>query len=281
MPPTFLSQQPPLVTIDDFVNTYRDQKDDGERGGVAFLEPKGVLPLTYHNAHLPDLNILAAWLHWSGSIWRNEGRIHAQPEQKGNIKQAAENLDLKLRDKSPTELAFENGTWYARVLESMGIHNSQGSLKAQDTKAKHNIQVLPYIRFLAEHFSNYHVMHGEDRKIATKLLVDHCKILLLARFRKYRNQHYLDLPANAESEDIARRLAQQVIGMFNAVYPKMGLHPGLISHYYHKERGNHHPRIDLPEENLLAAMHHYGLFGFQPSSRYHSLGKKATGWARK
>lgn len=276
-----LGEQPPLVTIDDFLSTYKDPESTGAQDSKDFLRAKGSLPLTYHSPDFLDINILAAWLFWSGSIGRYyKGVCNIEEEYQEGLEDIAKRLDLSFTRREENGLYLsKNGTPYTREISKLGIHVSHGTRKAVDNKVKNLIKLPDYVRFLAK---NYEYISGEDKRTATKCLSDQCRVLLFSRLKGKRTLYLLRLIASKKKENV-ERLAEQVLEMFNAVYPAIGLNKDSVSIWFHnvkdkkyEPRNNYYAEINLYEENVSNARIHYGLFRQCLTSSYHPKGKIAS-----
>lgn len=273
-----LAERESLVTIDDFLDTYLNPYSPHAKNAVNFLAGQGVLPLTYTNPKLQDLNILVAWLFWSGAITSNyKASMNVPPEYHGGIEGIAKNLDFGFRQEIGNTLTFsERGYQYARLLTKLGIPLSSGSREDYDKKTKHAIDLPEYVIFLANHYPNF---RREDKVAVKRILADQCKVLMWSRGRWNKGRMYIiPLIANkvvavdpessiSQSQQNVENLAQQVLKMFNAVFPRIGLDYSSVHIYYNKSQKNHFASISFRQENVFNAMG-YGLFEITVNRQY-------------
>lgn len=274
--PEILTKQEPLVTIDDFVNTYENQQHDEANKAVEFLETKGVLPLTYTNPLLPDMNIILAWLFWSGFVSDYKGMIHAKMGHHRGIEEVAERLELELKPSKEyeTHLMFStHGAWYARVFNVLGIHNSDGTREDVDRQVKRVTHLPNYVRFLA---SNHRYLHGADREIANKILIDQCKVALLSKYSDSGTTPKLKLFKNNERKSI-EIFSKEILRLFNSIYPKIGL-DGNSVHIYQRKGNLWDGEIFFTMRDIFNSVEFYPLFNMSISINpsYHEMGRRPT-----
>ncbi|MBW2980643.1 hypothetical protein KY360_04455 [Candidatus Woesearchaeota archaeon] len=265
-----LRKQEPIVTIDDFVDTYRKPNTYQCRDGRDHLVARGDLPLHYTSPHLEDINILAAWLLWSGSISNYSAGICSPQEHKKGIKAVARRLGIKMIEHGPSELVFgEGGAPYVRLIASLGVPNGSGTIEDRDSKVKQKIELPDYVNFFMRHYNH---LRGAERGLATKVLADQCKVLLYSRLR-YNGTYELQT-ISSRSKKSARTLAEQIVNMFNTVYPMLGLGRHSIRTSYAKHRGYYDTSVRLGLPVILEGIRGYGLFNITLNPEYHVRGRR-------
>ena len=270
-----LDEQEPIVSIDDFVSTYSNPTDSRCEAAVGHLAIRGALPLRFDSPALEDLNILAAWLMWSGSISGYQSGIHLDDAKfKKGIREIGKRLGLPFKDTGNFLIFGKNAAPYSRIIHLMGIYNSRGTRECRDTKANNPIELPEYVQFLAK---NYKYMAGEDKCTARKILIDQCRVLLYSKL-VWSGTYEINMIAN-KSKQKTRKLARQVIKMFNAVYPRLGLSNRLIGTKYGKERKNHTAIIRMGLDIVAKGAVPYGLFNSPPLNtepEYHTRERYTT-----
>ena len=266
-----LGKRKPLVTIDDFVARYRVPDYRCDRS-IRLLARRGDLPLQYTSPNLGDINILVAWLLWSGSITRYQAEISVEPEHQEGIREVGERLKINMVGRKNGLLLGEGGRLYSRLCILLGVPNSDGTMKDRDSKVKQKIELPNYVRFLIDKYAK---LRRSDRAIANKILADQCKVLLFSRLKECNGTYELRTISSRNKED-AERLAKQVVMMFNAVYPKMGLEETVIGGFYMNRRRNYTASIRFRSATVSKGADYYGLFRLTINPEYHVMGRRIT-----
>ncbi len=278
-----LNKQEPIVTIEDFLSMFKRCDCKYAVEGLEFLKNKGLLPLTYESKLLPEINILVAWLNWSGCISKSKkntlfGYINLRPNNiqtyLPNLEQVVSKLDLNLRNSSKGDIHFgENGSSYARLIHKAGVRICKGSKKHYDTKVNHIITFPEYILFLRD---KYDYIHHKDKKIATKILADYIKIILFTKLTKIGKGYRINLNSSVleQGEEIIRDLGKDVLKLFNKVYSKLNFTQDMISTSKTKrgKRKYSSGHINLRKEHVIEMLY-YGLFNISLNNEYYKYGK--------
>jgi hypothetical protein len=263
----------PIVTIDDFINSYENPDNPHVKRSVGFLKERGSLPLTFESPDIFKLNILAAWLFWSGNISKYIGTaIVLNPEYVEGLEKIAQDLDLRLKRRD-NDLAFgKNGALYSRLFGGMGVIVSGGTRDSPEKKSRGRVDLPYYVRFLITKYDN---LRHVSKKIATKILSDQCRIFLYSKVSWKRNSYALYLISNQHERNV-RNLAQQVVDMFDKIYPKIGLSMGGLKIYKEKGEQRYSGHFNLTREMVSNAYRHYGLVDLTMSTSYHQYGFPRT-----
>ncbi|MBI1978721.1 MAG: hypothetical protein HYS62_01510 [Candidatus Aenigmarchaeota archaeon] len=165
-----------------------------------------LFPLSYVNNRFPPINMLAAWVTYSGrcDIQKFRPVLYGGPLE----------LEFFMEELAPLGIMGEYdtrlygvslkgngiGALFGRVLNLLEVNNRQMDIDAE-------LKLPPYIQNLIN-WQNSGVLHGGDKQTARKLLFDFTTILFATKLiinRERGYQWYIDLPkkndrTHAESE---------------------------------------------------------------------------------
>lgn len=244
-----------LVSIDDYLRTFKDQNNYKAQKSAQFLEEKGVLPLTYGNKHLEPLNILAAWTFWGGSIGDDfTAGIYPEPRYTDSITAEADKLDLDFLVNGYVKFA-KNGHSIARLIHLLDVPKSDAD--------KESGELPEYVENLVAWYGSH---RNESKKIAQKVIADHIRVLLQSKHSQGPDGNYIRLPVKSTPE-AATQLYENVIRMFSRVFPQIDLQPDGKEPYINN--GKFEKRILFGPERMFEAFR-YGLFDMTPSTSYQS-----------
>ena len=264
-----LERQPPLVTEDDFIGTYQSSKSSHISANLEFLAEHDVLPLTYLNPKLMEINKLVGWTMWSGCLQNNRGVLHKVPM--GALTSLEDTLGMTFKDGSKGAVEFSPNNAYARIMSLLGVRQGQGSKDKPDGKIGARLELPNYITFLRDHKKR---VHFEEREISNKVLIDFLQTLMHSKLYKARGVKFeLNLNDSA-SEFQARYFANEIIGLFTAAYPAIGLSEENITCWKAKGREAHSTKISFKREEIMNGIAEYGLFGLSFQGHYHNFGDR-------
>lgn len=101
---------------------------------VEYLDSKGLLPLTYDNKNFKEINTLASWTYWSGTISRGDTNqkkvsISTNPERILKLAQLVEKLEVGYDFGAERDvlLISEGGSSIGRLFYCMGLPTGKKS----------------------------------------------------------------------------------------------------------------------------------------------------------
>ena len=281
MPEIILSDKKPIVSLEDFLSTYKNPGRKYDKDNVRFLEAKGLLPLEYTSLLFPQVNFLVSQAMWGGSVsqgTQHRPRVDLSLNEKTleSLRKGIPDLELELIVRGRDYILGKNGSAYARLISRIpGMFFSCGSADNRDLKSRRKFSFPDYLGFLT---TNFERLRGHNKNIARKVISDNLRVLLENRASNKGsspNHFSVKLPHNV-SRDSALGLASQIYEMFDAVYPLIGLTPDSVSCYLINRRNRkqlYSSEINFKVENTKNAVVNYGLFdgvmdrGFQPYGR--------------
>lgn len=280
---TRLEKQPSIVTVDDFLSTYKNPNRAEAKRSLELLTEKGLLPLEYHSELFPQLNILVAGIMWSGSL--SKGKVVGRGPAIGlNLDEVSAELinkeisELEIQLKSYEKDNYEIGNncaAYGRLISQIpGLPASEGSKKRPETGTRMDIKFPDYLSFLIKNYKTQLIK--KDRDIARKIILDNINILLQTRLRESRkglSEYFISLPSRPDKKS-AKESGEKVLEMINAVYPDIGLNEDSVRVYYNKPSTKliYEPRIRLNVEHMTNAIR-YGLFDVTLNREFSEFGK--------
>jgi len=262
----YLAQQEPLVTVEQYMSTYRDTNSHGFKRSLEFLREKDLLPLTYHSRLLPQLNKLAAALRWSGNVTFNDRRysptssISLDDRVINLIAPALSQLECDITPQNASNNLGESGAAYGRLLCALpGFYVNRGEKKSPDKKGRSQVSFPEYLTFILNHYRN--ILH-EDKQLVRQLIRDEIDILLAAKTVwdsvLSMNMHLF----YSKNKETAESYGELVVRMFNSAYPRMDLDLDSVETRSTEIEGEtrFRPRIRFKEEALISGFRYYRLF---------------------
>jgi len=264
-----LERQPALVTEDDFIGTYESAQSSHVKHNLDFLAEHDILPLTYMNPKLPQINALIAWTMWAGCMQNNRCLLYDVPLEA--LVDLEEPLGIEFRRGKKKAVEFSPNNAYARIMSLLGVRQGKGTSDHPDGKVNELLQLPGYIRFLRDHKRQ---AHYEERDVSNKILIDYVQIMMHNKLYKARGIKFgLNLHA---SKDKFQSLffANEVISLFNAIYPAIGLSDENIEYYHNPKQKSHHTKILFKREEILNGIAEYGLFDLSFRGHYHQYAER-------
>ncbi|MCH8004119.1 MAG: hypothetical protein IH934_05825 [Nanoarchaeota archaeon] len=264
----YLKNQPPLVTIDDFADTYKDTDSMGYNRASTFLLSKVLLPLTYKSELFPELNIMISSLIWSGSVSSNykhppTASLSLDQMVMNLVEPSLSKLECGIREGANAYHLAENGAAYARLLTVVpGLFVSKGVGDKQERKGNMNFTIPDYYNFILTYHRN--IMY-EDKDLVDGLLRDHLRIFFAARSSWDGILSFESRLFSYASEEQALSDADMMLSMIRTAYPKMEMPDSAkrfkeIGPYKDYPYKLHSTSIRFTEREIINGFRHYGLF---------------------
>jgi len=142
-----LSEQDALVTLDDFISTYKNPKHFAVEKKVEFLKEKNLIPFTYVSELFTKVNILISAIMWTGSISESSASkpkviLSIGNDYRDSFKKGIQDLEVSLAN----ETLGKNGSPYARLIKCIpGIFYSRGDRNNPDRKCSRKFTFPNYL----------------------------------------------------------------------------------------------------------------------------------------
>lgn len=240
-----------ICTREDFLRTYPKQIYYAEKA-AAFLDERGIFPLTYSNPQLVHLNTLGLYVYYSGSLLvahpRAGARLARGRDHQHDLTAIwKRHLGLTFID-NDVALAFgQNGATYARLLSAMGFHtNDEPCSERPQRKARTGSQIPAYLRCI---ISTFDELGRDSRKNLRRYISDLVAVCFDTRASVRSNRGLRVDLLSQPTEELVIEEALQLVAAVNHLYPSVSLNPKDISVY--SNQGKWQGYITLPFEKTL------------------------------
>jgi len=198
---------------------------------VKRLQEAGLLPLTLSSEQLPELNRLAAYLHWTGFLGHQQETWGYNGVICGNDRELLEDIQTDTLSSFGIEstieaskvkgMRLEFGTGfahYARLLECMGVRTGSqyGTNSDKERLTFKHLQFPEYISNLIQQSEDDGTRNQDEKRLL--LLKDFLSVMFTTKSRK--KQGCLELELNKCSSKLgAQEYLNEVLRLINAVCP--------------------------------------------------------------
>ena len=276
----YLSNEKPIVTIEDFVKTYQNHFHFQAKKTSSFLERKGLLPLTYNSDLFLKLNILTSFVIWSGGVHIDKLQrpricLSLDDITENILKENIENLDIGIIKEKARYSFRRNGSAYSRLISVIpGMFVSKGERHNLDRKAYREVTFPDYLKLLSK---NYKYIHHNDKNVARKIIKDNLNVLLLTRFSKrIKGKTGVINLFQSSSRESAKYYCEFALELFNNAYPSLDINNNSINikertkRYGKKRKIVYKPTIALNEKFILSAVRYYDIFEIGINTNFES-----------
>ena len=276
----YLSNEKPIVTIEDFVKTYQNPFHFQAKKTSSFLQRKGLLPLTYNSDLFLKLNILTSFVIWSGGVHIDKFQrpricLSLDDITENILKENTENLDVEMIKEKARYSFRRNGSPYSRLISVIpGMFISKGDRYNFDRKAYREVTFPDYLKLLSK---NFKYIHHNDKNIAKKIIRDNLNVLLLTRFSKHiKGRTGVINLFQSSSKESAKYYCEFALELFNNAYPSLGIDNDSIKiiertkKYGKRRQIVYKPRIALNEKFILSAVKYSDIFEIRINTNFES-----------
>ncbi|MBU0615802.1 MAG: hypothetical protein KJ601_06950 [Nanoarchaeota archaeon] len=213
-----------IATGDSFASTYNTVH--WAEKGVAFMESRGIFPLTLSSPQMPAINRLGLYSYYSGAITVAGGDaeghiIRGEKEYHLPREEWEDRLGFMVKEYQNKWSFSKNGAYYARLLHSAGWHTiTEPGKDGKQRKASVGSRLPPY---LCELIDNYDRLTKDSRTLAGKYLRDVISVWFDTKGRVVTERGVRVRLLSQPTEEDLREQAEQLVSVVNSLYPNVGL----------------------------------------------------------